>query len=63
MKPDDFSISKMNFTNDYLDESQMRQMYPINYDNILLCQQKNKNVFISDVSFENNFLKSRLMHR
>ena len=59
MKPDDFSISKMNFTNDYLDGSQMPQMYPVNYDNILLCQQKNKNIFISDVSFENNFLKSR----
>ena len=38
----------------------MQQMFPINIENVLLCQQKNKNICISDLSFDNNnLLKSR----
>ena len=55
MKPDDFSFNKINL-NDYYDSSQMQQIFPIGYENM---QKNNKNIFISDLSFENNFLKSR----
>ena len=37
----------------------MPQIFPANYENILFNPQKNKNIFITDLSFENNLLKSR----
>ena len=60
LKPEDFSFNKINLLNDYLDSSQMQQLFPINMENILLCPQKNKNIFVPDLSFDNNnLLKSR----
>ena len=59
LKPEDFSFNKMNLINDYLDSSQMQQLFPISFENILLCQQKNKNIFIPDLSVDNNLLKSK----
>ena len=60
LKPEDFSFNKLNFLNDYLDSSsQMQQIFPVNIENILLGPQKNKNIFIPDLSLENNILKSR----
>ena len=59
IKHEDFSFNKINLLNDYMDSSQMPQMFPANYENILFNPQKNKNIFITDLSFENNLLKSR----
>ena len=59
LKPEDFSFNKMNLLNDYLDTSQMQQIFPVTIENILLCPQKNKNLFISDLSYDNNIIKSR----
>ena len=60
LKPEDFSFNKINLLNEYLDSSQMQQIFPTNIENILLCPQKNKNIFISDLSYDNNnLLKSR----
>ena len=52
LKPEDFSFN-------YYDSSQMQQMFPTNIENILFNSQKNKNIFITDLSFDNNLLKSR----
>ena len=57
-KPEDFSFNKINLLNDYLDSSQIPQILPVNIENILLYPQKNKNMFISDLSFD-NLMKSR----
>ena len=59
LKPEDFSFNKSNLLNDYLDTSQMQQIFPVTIENILLCPQKNKNLFISDLSYDNNIIKSR----
>ena len=59
LKPEDFSFNKINLLNDYLDSSQMQQIFPVTIENILLCPQKIKNFFVSDLSYDNNILKSR----
>ena len=58
LKPDDFSYNKLNLLNEYLDVSQMQQIFPGNMENLLLYPQKNKNIFISDLSYD-NILKSK----
>ena len=52
LKPEDFSFN-------YYDSSQMPQMFPANIENLLFNSQKNKNIFVTDLSFDNNLLKSR----
>ena len=55
-KPEDFSFNKLNSLNENLDFSQMQQIFPGNME--LFFPQKNKNIFISDLSYD-NILKSR----
>ena len=55
-KPEDFSFNKLNSLNENLDFSQMQQIFPGNME--LFFPQKNKNIFISDLSFD-NIIKSR----
>ena len=59
IKPEDFSFTNKINLNDYLELSQMQQLFPNNFEN-LLFQQKNKNFPISsDLSVDNYLLKSR----
>ena len=58
IKHEDFSFNKLNLINEYLDSSQMQRIFPGDMENLLLYPQKNKNIFISDLSFD-NILKSR----
>ena len=59
IKPEDFSFNNKINLNDYLELSQMQQLFPNNFEN-LLFQQKNKNFPISsDLSVDNYLLKSR----
>ena len=55
-KPEDFSFNKLNSLNENLDFSQIQQIFPGNME--LFFPQKNKNIFISDLSYD-NILKSR----
>ena len=57
IKQEDFSFSNK-LLNDYIEPSlQKAQMLPINYDNLSLFQQKNKNNYLmSDLSYDNNLL-------
>ena len=57
IKQEDFSFSNK-LLNDYIEPSlQKAQMIPINYDNLSLFQQKNKNNYLmSDLSYDNNLL-------
>ena len=60
IKQEDFSFSKINSLNENYEPSlQKVSLRPINCENLILFPQKNVNYLMSDLSYENNLLKSR----
>lgn len=59
IKNEEFSFNKFNTLNDYLDGSQTQNFFPGNLENLVLFHNKNKNIPLSDLNSENNFIKSK----